>query len=186
MDEKLGKSRPAHRHQTRRNNETIQPSRNPDGPPPDTEDAMRRISLLQRFPKTLGAHPQHPRRRLPSGALRRPEIPGTRPGRPGAPQPGTREFLKNSINFDKFTGFFDKFLRGIIEITIYNTIRYFQILAHHTQIRRQKSFSAAPAFARNCPHSPQAGAPYSAPAKASPASRRPSFRRVVSFSPSMW
>ena len=53
-----------------------------------------RLERRDRFP-TVSANPIFP-------------IFGSSPGR-NRPRPGPGEFPKNSINIDKFTGFFDKF-----------------------------------------------------------------------------
>ena len=54
-----------------------------------------------------------------------------------------REFLKNSINIDKFTGFFDKFPKGNISINGSNTNGYHANMSAATQIRQQEKFSGA-------------------------------------------
>ena len=65
---------------------------------------------------------------------------------------GQGEFPKNSINFNKFTGFFDKLMKRIFPVNGCNVLSY----VIHTNLAHSdvaiKKFFAASAFSRNCPH----------------------------------
>ena len=55
------------------------------------------------------------------------------------------------VKFDKFTGFFDKFLKIIFSVNDCNKKSCHMNMSENTQIRRQKKFFGSRAFARNCP-----------------------------------
>ena len=57
------------------------------------------------------------------------------------------------VKFDKFTGFFDKFLKIISLVTGFNTRGYYINLSLLHSNSGSKKFSRRRAFARNCPHS---------------------------------
>ena len=68
-----------------------------------------------------------------------------------------------SIKFDKFTGFFDKFLKNNSPVNHYNTKIYFYILVSPLRFRGKKKFPALPHFpatARICTPSVAGFAPF--------------------------
>ncbi len=57
-----------------------------------------------------------------------------------------------SIKFDKFTGFFDKFLKIMSAVIDFNTKSYHTYMSASHSDPAAKKFFASRAFARNCPH----------------------------------
>ena len=57
-----------------------------------------------------------------------------------------------SINMDKFTGFFDKFLKYNTPASYCNSKGYLSNLSVSHLDPAKKKFFGTPAFARNCPH----------------------------------
>ena len=81
---------------------------------------------------------------------------GAEPGREKMPvEPNASRVMKImifSVKLDKFTGFFDKFLNLLFQISYYNSDIYANNLTSCIQIWRQKKFFGSPAFPRNSPH----------------------------------
>ncbi len=73
-----------------------------------------------------------------------------------------------SIKFDKFTMFFDKFLKISYYLTDFNTKSYHKNLSVSHSDSAEKKFSGSTAFARNCPHLRARGAGGPAPFPALP------------------
>ena len=107
----------------------------------------RGVSETMRLRRRRFQAPSEPARRVVTereDAMRRPgspAIPGARRGRTGTPLRPPRELLKNKINIDKFTGFFDKFLKISDRLNDCNKKSYHSNLsAGHSNTAAKKVF----------------------------------------------